>query len=152
MDVSLGRATNAVTAATAGHAVAQLWNPHATLDLMVSQIGLSVTAATACIPALRRSSARGTAGASTTVARENDHGYGAAPASGAILDVAAFTVQPTLIGSNEMHQSQIAAAIGSGWVFSFGKPVAVPAGTGLVIVTSTGVAFPVSRLWYTWSE
>lgn len=152
MDVTLGRATNAATAATAGHAVAQLWNPHATLDLYVSQIGLSVTAATACIPALRRSSARGTAGASTTSARENDHAYGAAPASGAIVDVAAFSVQPTLIGSNEAHQAQVAAAIGSGWVFSIGRPIVVPAGTGLVIVTSTAVAFPISRLWFTWAE
>jgi hypothetical protein len=152
MRASLERAMNAATAATAGHAVAGLWNPSTTQRLHVVQIHIGVTAATAAVPALRRATARGTAGASTTSAIENDWERIVAPPSGAILDVAAYSAQPTL-ETNELLGMQTPAAIGSGvvWVFE-PKAITIPASSGLVIVTSTAVAFPISRIGFVWDE
>jgi hypothetical protein len=66
-----------------------------------------------------------------------------------IIDVAAFSVQPTLIGSNWMFGWQIAAAIGSGYVWVWrGTPIIIPPGEGLVIVTQTAVAFPLSSITF----
>jgi hypothetical protein len=138
----------AATAATIDHAVFGIWNPHATKGVFVKTVELFIAAATACELALRRGSARGTAGSSVTAAREHDEMYGAAPQSGLILDLAAYTVQPTLLGTtaaNKLSSTNFGAVAGAGVMWEFREPgVFVPAGAGLFGVTVTAVAFPVS--------
>jgi len=150
VEFAIERAINAVTAATINHAVAQLWNPSTDAPIEVMEAKVSINTATAVVPGLRRSSARGTAGASTTTGAENvTQSPRSAPPSGAILDVAAFSVQPTLIGSNWLDGWQLAAAVGSGFVWTWrGAPVIVPPGEGLVIVTQTAIAFPLCNVGF----
>jgi hypothetical protein len=138
----------AATVATIDHAVCGIWNPHATKGVFIKTIEAFILAATACEPALRRGSARGTPGSSVTVAREHDEMYGAAPQSGLILDLAAYTVQPTLLGTtvgNKLGSTNFGAVIGAGIMWEFRDPgIFIPAGAGLFVVTVTAVAFPAS--------
>jgi hypothetical protein len=137
------------TAATAEHAVAELWNPHSTKSIFIRAIELGITAATAANPGIRRSSAKGTAGSTVTVAREHDMDYGAAPDTGTTLELSAFSVQPTLIGTSSATSSlfrwPFAAAIGAGFMQRWSDPgMTVPPGAGVCVVTSTAIAFPIS--------
>jgi hypothetical protein len=82
--------------------------------------------------------------------------YGAAPPSGALLDVATYTVQPTLIGassqSSSLFRAQTAALIGASLMYPLTPNIAIPAGAGLVLVTSTAVAFPASIVTFVWDD
>lgn len=145
-----------VTAATIDHAVAGCWNPHATKSVFVKTVELVSSGATAVSLALRRASARGTAGSSITAAREHDEMYGAAPQSGLILDLAAYTVQPTLLGTtaaNSLARWNFSSVVGAGVMWEFREPgINVPPGAGLVIITATAVAFPASDINIRWDD
>jgi hypothetical protein len=148
---------SAATAATAEHAAACLWNPHATKGIFCKYVELAITVGTACSIALRRASARGTAGSSITSAREHDSLYGAAAQSGAILDLAAYTVQPTLIGTSSTTSSlrrwNFGAVIGSGVMWFFKEPgVFIPAGAGLVLVTPIATIFQPADINFGWDD
>lgn len=151
-------ALTVATAATAEHAIAALWNPHATGDIWIQEVHVWLTVGTASVPALRRISARGTPGSTVTPAREHDPAYGAAPPSGALVDCATYTVQPTLIGassqSSSLFRAQLAALIGASFMYPIPATdqIRVPAGAGVVLVTSTAVAFPASIVTFVWRD
>jgi hypothetical protein len=141
------------TAATIDHAIAQLWNPSSAVHLFVTQVhAVKITATGLNILVLRRSSARGTAGSTITPTAINDHGHRLAPPSGALLDLAAFSVQPTLDALNLFNWA-LPAAIGSGVIWTFAEPIRVQAGDGLVLTQGNAVASDVGgRVTFSWME
>jgi hypothetical protein len=138
----------AATAATAGVAAAAIWNPHSTLAITVYEISLFATTAPAAgsSVAVQRISARGTSTLTITPAIQNDTNYGAAPSSGALLDLT-YSGQPTVIGTSVTHalwRFPLAAVIGSGFVQPFPEGIRVPAGQGLAILAAVATIVPVS--------
>lgn len=138
----------AATAATIDHAIAALWNPHASIRLKVAAIHVFKQGAGAADePVIRRSTTRGTAGSTITPTNVNDFERVTAPPSGALLDLAAFSAQPTLEALG-LHGAVIASAVGSGLMWVFSEPLEVPAGNGLVLTTGVALAYPVSRVTF----
>jgi hypothetical protein len=141
----------AATAATIDHALAQLWNPSTAYRLRVKEVWVFKQAAGAADePVLRRATARGTAGSTVTPTIVNNDERALAPPSGALLDMAAFTVQPTLEALG-VAGGVLPAAIGTGYMWIF-QNLVVPPGNGLVITTGIALAFPVSRVTFLWDE
>ena len=124
------------TAATADHVGAQLWNPASARSVYVIEVAYTMVGATACFPALVRSSARGsTPTATATPDEDNDFDALVTPASATVLELATFSSQPTIDGPY-MYRQNVPAAAGAGVIWNFAdKPIRVPAGTGLVVAT-----------------
>lgn len=153
-------ARSAATAATANHALAQLWNPSSVCRLTVYEVTINANTAPTAGSGLMlvRTSARGTAGSTVTPTIDNDTQRFLAPPSGALLDLAAFSGQPTLspaAGTNTagvFHRWSYAAVAGSGIVLSIPRGIEIPAGFGLAIVNMTAVIFPISDVGFVWEE
>jgi hypothetical protein len=127
---------SAATAATANHAGAQLWNPDSVRSLWVTQISWAKTVATADNLGLVRSTARGTPGSTVTPTVQNDDEFEEVDAVGALLDLAAFSAQPTLSSATAYKfRWHLPAAIGSGFVLPLPNRIRVRPGNGLVLVT-----------------
>lgn len=148
------RGRSAATAATADHAIAQLWNPHSTQRIRVNQFGIFKAAAGAAADSfrLKRSTARGTAGSTVTPDIDNHSERAAAPPSGALLDLAAFSVQPTLDASELWIDCQPGNLAGAGMMFDIPGGIVIPPGTGLVVAIVTGAAYPASGISFAWDE
>ena len=146
----LVRGRNAATAATADHAIWQVWNPHATQRLKVIQWSMfaqSEAPAAGWSGRLRRTSARGTAGSTVTPTLEHHSTRGVAPPSGFLLDLAAFTTQPTLVAGEIGLGFTFSAVQGSGLVYPIPGGLEVPPGTGLTFIqvpATASVQFEVS--------
>lgn len=140
------------TAATAGHAAAELWNPHATQRITLREFWICATTAPAAGAgvALRRTTARGTAGSTLTPVLANDTHRGSVSASVSVLDFAVFSAQPTLETSPNLWQWTFAAAAASG--VSGPIEIDIPPGTGLAWVNIAAVIFPVSDFCVAWTE
>lgn len=142
----------AATAATIDHAVAQLWNSSSAKRIFVDEVHVAKQAAGAADePVLRRSTARGTPGSSITPTIVNDLQRALAPVSGPILDLAAFTVQPTLEALN-LNGFALPGAVGAGVMWVFRNSIEIPPGNGLVLTTGVALAFPVCRVTFVWHE
>lgn len=138
---------NAATAATIDHAVAAVWNPSSTKRIKLLELHIFKQAVGAADePVLRRITTRGTPGSTVTPTAVNEWEQIAAPPSGFLLDLATYTVQPTLAAS-PLHGCVIPAAIGAGimWVFS-GDGLEIPAGAGIAVTAGIALAFPASRI------
>jgi hypothetical protein len=151
----MDRATvSGITAATTvniDHAIAQLWNG-TNRRIRVKEIYVSKsTVGAADVPRIARTTVRGTAGSTITPSIVHDHDNDLSPASGALLDLAAFSVQPT-ITALRLHSWYIPAAIGSGFVWAFEFPIEIPEGNGLALTTGSALAFPVSAVTFSWQE
>lgn len=134
---------SAATAATANHAVAAIWNPSSSLRIRVTELsfvaqGAAPTAGNSL--QVRRITARGTAGSTLTPTIANDTDRIVAPVSGVVVDLAAYTVQPTLDTGVAMWQWNLAAVIGSGVVLPF--EVTIPPGAGLAIAQIAATVTP----------
>jgi hypothetical protein len=134
---------SAATAATIGHAAANLWNPAAAARVHVSEVAVCITTAGATNIAIRRSTVRGTAGSTVTPDLDNAIERDVVNGAGVLLDLAAFTGQPT-VDASDLYRWNLPAAAGAGVMIVFPEPIAVPPGTGLALVTPTAVAFPAS--------
>jgi hypothetical protein len=153
-------ARTAATLATANHVLAQLWNPSASVRMIVHEVWVCANAAPTAGTALYlvRSSARGTAGSTVTPTIDNDNERLLAPPSGALLDLAAFSAQPTLspaAGTNTAGMFftwDFAAVIGSGIIAPLPRGIVIPAGFGLCLAQKTAVIFPVSDVGFVWEE
>lgn len=157
MSEYLVRGRTVATAATADHGVAHLWNPHASQRLRVKEIGINCIAAAPAAGAsvyLRRTTVRGTAGSTVTPGIQHDVDRAIAPPSGALLDLAAFTGQPTF-ETGGMFGWGFAAVQASGILYPVGlspKGIAIPPGAGLAIVTAVAVVIPASEVWFGFEE
>lgn len=142
---------SAATAATADTVAASLWNPHASVRLRVFEIWICKTVATIDNHGIRRTTTRGTAGSTVTPVIANNFQRSVAPVSGALLDLALFSAQPTLDGVN-IGRWNLPAAIGAGVIWTFPEPVEVGPGAGLAIVTPPAVILQPSDITYVWEE
>lgn len=143
----------AVTVNTAGHAIAQFWNAHTTKRIKVTEIGIFKTTVGTAADAiqLRRSTARGTAGSTVTPAIQQAYERDVAPPSGPLLDLAAFSAQPTLEAAG--FRRWVAAAVAaSGVVFPIPREIVIPPAAGLVIVQTAATIWPVSDIYVEWCE
>ena len=147
---------NGVTVASAGtvdHGVAGLWNPHATLSIKVVEISVVAGAAPAAGSGveLRRASARGTAGATVTPAIQQNDARSLAPPSGALLDLATYTVQPT-VEAGGLWNWILGAVIGSGFIYPIPRGISVLPGAGLALVNRAGIVVPACEVTFVWTE
>lgn len=151
--VYMARGRTAASAATIDHGVAALWNPHATARLTIHQIWICVTAAPGAGSgvALRRLSARGTAGSTVTPAAVNDIEGAIAPVSGALIDLATYSVQPTLV-TGVLAAWTFGAVSGAGMIMDFPRGVEVPAGAGVGLVNAAAVAVPATDVTFVWTD
>lgn len=148
------RGRSAATAATADHAIAQLWNPASTQRIKVIQFGVFKGGAGAANDAfrLRRSTARGTAGSTVTPNIEAHSERAVAPVSGALIDLAAFSVQPTLAAGELGPEFMAAAFAAAGTIYAIPGGIVIPPGTGLVIAQIAATAWPLSSISWSWLE
>lgn len=144
------RGRTAATVATLNHAIAAIWNPHATQRICVTEIGLTKqggagTAGDAIY--VTRISARGTAGSTVTPGIAQDHGRSIAPPSGFLMDLAAYSVQPTLDGVG-MRGFTLAAVQASGLIIPLPRSIELPAGTGLAICQAAATIMPICEVHF----
>jgi len=146
------RGRTVATAATAGHAIAALWNPHTTKRITVLEFGLFKTAVGTAADAieLRRSTATGTVGSTVTPLIQQSDERHVAPVSGALLHLAAYSVQPTLetVGLFGWVAAAVAA---SGIIYPTGG-ITLPPASGLVISQVAATIWPVSEVYFRWTD
>lgn len=144
------RGLTGATVGTADHAIFAVWNPSTTKRIELLEIGVfTVTAGTAgCGFYRRRITARGTAGSTATPSLENALERDAAPDSGFLLDLAAYSVQPTLAAAPGMGPSvAMPNSIGAGIIIPFAQDLIIPPGTGIAFLNRAAVIFPASEVW-----
>lgn len=136
---------SAATAAAADAVAAVLWNPHASIPVMIRRLILTATSATGHTFAVRRAATRGTATTTVTPNATNDLANGVVPPSGLVLDTA-WSVAPTLVAGPSIAQSNF-GAIGQWFNSEFSDAAAqfdVAAGGwgvgGLLIPPTKGIA------------
>ena len=147
-----------VTAATADHCIAELWNPAADpKGIIVWEVTISVTIEGVGVirPYLTRATAQGTAGSTVTPDGDNCWaGDNEAPPSATVLSLAAFTVQPTL--ATPAHQGTVLTNVtgntGMGHTWLLSRGLTLRAGHGLAICQTTANATPPSDVTFVWEE
>lgn len=147
------RGFTAATAATADHTIFSLWNPDATDSLSVFELGIFKAGAGTANDSVYicRITARGTAGSTVTPDADNAWGNLVVPPSGALLDLAAFTVQPTKSTPN-IFGWVAAAVVGSGIVWATPRGIKIPPGAGLAVVQRAATIWPTSEVYISWEE
>ena len=147
-----GRTT--ATDANANDAIAQLWNPHSTQRIKVVSFAIFKTAAGTAGDALRlkRSTVRGTAGSTVTPDIDNHSERAVAPVSGALLDLANFTGEPTLDASELGIEWVAAAFAAAGAIQPIPGGIVIPPGTGLVLAQIAATIWPISGISFFWLE
>lgn len=156
MGVYSVRGRSAETAVTADHCVVQLWNPSAVRKIRLLEFGAHLNTALGTVSSaiLRRTSARGTPGSTVTPDINNAWDHDIAPPSGALMDLSAFSVQPTLIVS-DMWALRASAATGSaawGWVWSNPAGIWVNPGNGIAFIKDSAAAWRISEVYVVWEE
>jgi hypothetical protein len=149
------RGRNAATAATADHAVWGFWNPHSTQRIKLialSMFAQSGAPASGYTVRLRRITARGTAGSTVTPNISNHSLRGAAPPSGVLLDLAAYSVQPTLEASSVDFGLgyTFANSQASGIVYPIPGGIEIGPGAGIAAIqvpATASVQFDISLSW-----
>lgn len=149
------RGRNAATAATADHAVWGFWNPHSTQRIKliaVSMFAQSAAPAAGWSVRLRRTTGRGTAGSTVTPNISNHSIRGVAPVSGVLLDLAAYSAQPTLEASavDFVFGYTFAAVQGSGLVYPIPGGIEIGPGAGIACIqvpATAAVQFEISVSW-----
>ncbi len=146
--------TTAATAATNQHAILQVWNPSTTRTIELLEVSLVATTAPGAGAGFltRRSTARGTAGSTVTPTAEHHARREAVPDSGFLLDLAAFSAQPTLAAGDLAPAWVYAAVAASGIVYPLPRGIEIPPGTGLCLVNRAAIAFPISEVGIIVSE
>lgn len=136
---------SAATLGTANHAAAQIWNPHVSVRLKVTEMHVAITTAGVANLGLLRTTVRGTPGSTVTPAIQSASDRELAPPSGFLLDLALFAVQPTLDSPTAyLERWNLPAAVGAGLILPFPEGIVIPPGAGLAVVTPTAVVFPAS--------
>lgn len=147
-----GRSAN--TAATSNHVAAQLWNPDSTRSLWVVEVHIQkCTTATADSHGIARTSARGATPTSTeTPDLDNDFEAEITPDTGAVLELATFSSQPTVSGPYS-YRGNLPAAIGSAVQYVFpGAGIQIKPGAGLCVATPVAVILMASDFTFVFGE
>lgn len=148
------RGFTAATAATADHTIAELWNPAASRRITLWELAIFKAGAGTANDSiyLRRSTAKGTSGSTATPAAPNADDNAAAPPSAATLELAAFTVQPTLAALPAMYGWVAPAVAGAGLVLPIPRGIVIPAGTGICIVQRAATIWPTSEVTFVFGD
>lgn len=142
------RGRTGATVATINHCIAAIWNPHATARVEITEISLFKTTVGTAADALylQRITARGTPGSTQTPVIGNADERDIAAPAGVLLDLAAYSVQPTAdgtVGTAAMWGWVAAAVAGSGFIYPTGG-ITLPPAAGLGIFQAQGTIWPVS--------
>lgn len=142
------RGFTAATAATADHAIFSVWNPDSLKRITLVEMGLFKAGAGAANDSLYvcRITTRGTAGSTVTPDADNAWQGDDVPASGFLLDLAAFSAQPTKASPN-LFGWVASAVAASGFIWPTPRGIAIPAGTGIAIVQRAATAWPTSEVY-----
>lgn len=133
-----------MSAGSAGRVWGALWNPSSTRRIKVIEIGAFFTDFSGSVGQGlygARISTRGTPGSTVTPDVDNSDDFSSAPPSGALLDLADYTVLPT-ISLPELLSGVIFGSLGAG---SESTGFKIPLTRGIVLAPSSGVAI-VQRL------
>ena len=144
------------TASAANKAICALWNPSSTRRIKVLEVGVYRTGTTGTGPQLRRISVRGTPGSTVTPDGDNAWHDPDAPPSGALLDLAEYTVAPTFDTPNLygaiLTFGGAAGSGGSGEVWVMRGGLSVPPGAGLAVQNRLTEIWAASEVYYVWEE
>lgn len=145
------RGFTAATAATADHVIAEIWNPGTVTGRRIKLVEWALfkaggVGAAADSIYLRRSTAKGTSGSTVTPSAANADDNASAPPSGFTVELAAFTVQPTLASLPGMSGWVAPAVQGAGLVWPVPRGIWIPAGAGLCICQRAATAWPTSEV------
>lgn len=128
-----------MSAGAAGRPWGALWNPSSTRRIKIIEMGMFVTDFSGIAGQsiyVARISARGTPGSSVTPDADNADDFSSAPPSGAILDLADYTVLPT-VSSPEILPGVVFGGTLTG---SQSTGFKIPTTRGIVVPPSAGVA------------
>ena len=149
------RGRSAATAATADHALASMWNGHSTQRIKIVSFAVfkqGGAGAAGDSIRFRRITGRGTAGSTVSPGIQNHSTRVVAPVSGVVLDLAAYSVQPTL-DSLDLGFGWTAPAVqGSGIVYPIPGGIEIGPGAGLTIIQVAATAWPASEITFSWAE
>ena len=147
------RGLTVATAATADHAIAALWNPDSLKRITLFEVGLFKTAVGTAADSLylARITTKGTPGSTVTPDADNAWNGDDVPASGAVLDLAAYSVQPTK-GTPSLFGWVAAAVAASGFVWPTPRGISIPPGTGLALCQRAATIWPISEVYFAWEE
>lgn len=147
------RGFTAATAATGDHSICSLWNPHASRRIRIVEFAIFKAGAGAANDSARlvRITTRGTAGSTVTPDADNSSEGDSTSPAGALLDLAAFTVQPTL-ASPGMYGWVAPAVAGAGWQLPIPRGIVLLPGTGLAFVQRAATAWPTSEVTFVFED
>lgn len=149
------RGRSSATGAVVDRVIATLWNPHTTQRIKVIQYSLVVAIAPAASAGfkLKRISTRGTPG-TTEIPGLPNHSQGAiAPPSGALLDLGAYGVEPTVVGAELGPGWPLAAVAASGFIYPIpSSGIEIAPGTGLALCNIGAVITPAADISFAWLE
>jgi len=151
------RGRTVATAATADHAIWGFWNPHSTQRIKLIQFSMfpqGAAPAAGFSARLRRTSARGTAGSTVTPNSSNHSTLGITPGSGALLDLAAYSAQPTLLASSVDFGfgNTFPAVQGGGFVLPVPGGIEIPPGAGVAFIQVAATASTTFEVTVWWLE
>lgn len=147
-----------VTAATglvADSAICAMFNPHATHRIKIVQFQIFKNGGAGVVGdaiRMRRITARGTPGSTITPGIQSHSERGVAPVSGVLLDLSAYTVQPTLDLIDLGFGWTAPAVQGAGIVLPIPGGIVIPPGAGLAIIQIAATAWPASNVTFAWLE
>lgn len=145
------RGFTAATAATANHVIAELWNPGTLSGRRIEVFEVAIFKAGAGTANdslfLERTTAKGTSGSTVTPDADNAAQADSTPPSGATLELAAFSVQPTL-ATPGMYGWVAPALAGAGIIIPIPREIVIPAGTGIAIVQRAATIWPTSEVTF----
>ena len=152
MPIFYVRGVSAATVGTVDHALANLWNPSPTKRIKVYEVALFATTAAASGDGywIQRTSARNTAGSTVTPDADNSSAGDATPDSGALLDLAAFSVQPTL-RTPQLWGWSVPIIPAAGFIWQT-RGITIPAGGGLAITQRVGSIAPVAEITFVFED
>jgi hypothetical protein len=147
------RGVTVATVATVDHAIAALWNPDSLKRIKMFEVGLFKTTAGTAADSIyiTRITTQGTAGSVITPDADSAWNGDDVPASGALLNLAAFSVQPTR-GAPGLFGWVAPTVAASGFVWPTPRGIWIPPGTGLAICQRVATIWPVSEVYFAWEE
>lgn len=132
-----------------------LWNPHASIDIVVHEVWRQKNSGAAENLGLIRCSTTGTASVTTTPGLAHHYAYKFAPISGAVF-YSTFTAQPTVAGPylHRINAPLLTGTLGPGFFYIMMnyEPIVVPAGTGLAIASPLSAVTVVGYYTFVWEE
>jgi hypothetical protein len=128
-----------------------LWNPHGTKDIVVISLTTCKVSGANALYA-QRITTRGTVGSTVTPDIDNDFEALLAPVSGAVLDLAPYSVQPTRAAPNFFRLLTSQSNAGPTQELWFGEGLTIPAGTGLGVFQGLSGTTGQFDLTFVWDE